>query len=267
MEFIRIYGWFFFIYAILGWCGEVAFAAVKQKKFVNRGFLNGPLCPIYGAGVAAIVWIGGFAGDSWLMLYIVSAVVTSAIELITGFVLEKLFHTRWWDYSGMPLNIGGYICLPFSLLWGFACVFIIRIFHPVVQSFVDWLPVWFSWTLLALMTAALLLDLYVTVSQISKSVRRLQRLETLAAELHELSDAMGEKISQKTLEASELGEGITGELSERLKKQQEEITRRKEEMDKLLREKMPGLKRQLKAFPKLSSKRFKESLEKFRENL
>lgn len=267
MEFVRLYGWFFFIYAFLGWCGEVAFAAVKEKRFVNRGFLNGPLCPIYGVGVAAIVWIGSFAGDSWLMLYVVSAVVTSGIELVTGFILEKLFHTRWWDYSGMPLNIGGYICLPFSLLWGFACVFIIRIFHPLVQSFVNWIPGWLSWTFLVLMTVALAVDLYVTVAQISKSLHRLQQLESLAAELHELSDAMGQVISKKTMEASELGGGITEELSERMKKLQEEMARRKEEMDGLLKGRMPGLRRQLKAFPKLTSKRFKESLDKFRENL
>ena len=127
MDWIREYGWFFFIYALLGWCGEVAFAAVKEKHFVNRGFLNGPLCPIYGVGVVAIVGLGLIAGDNVFVLFVISAIVTSLIELVTGYVLKKLFRTRWWDYSDMPLNIGGYICLPFSLLWGAACVVIIKV--------------------------------------------------------------------------------------------------------------------------------------------
>lgn len=263
MEWIQSYGWFFFIYAFLGWCGEVAFAAVKEKRFVNRGFLNGPLCPIYGVGVAAIVGVGSLAGDNWILLYIVSAVVTSLIELFTGYVLEKLFHMRWWDYSNLPLNIGGYICLPFSLLWGFACVVIIKGIHPVIAGMVGWLPEALSWLLLMIFLITLLLDLYVTVSNISKNLRRMQRLEELAAQLHELSDAVGQRISNTTLEASKLGEDVSGKL----KQQQQELEERKAEMEKILHEKLPGLQRHLKAFPKMKSGRFKESLAKIRENL
>ena len=140
MEFVRLYGWFFFIYAFLGWCGEVAFAAVKEKRFVNRGFLNGPLCPIYGVGVAAIVWIGSFAGDSWLMLYVVSAVVTSGIELVTGFILEKLFHTRWWDYSGFLFNLNGRICLEGLIVFGLGGCAFIYVLAPMLDEFYQKIP-------------------------------------------------------------------------------------------------------------------------------
>ena len=233
MDWIREYGWFFFIYALLGWCGEVAFAAVKEKRFVNRGFLNGPLCPIYGVGVAVIVGLGSMAGDNVLVLFAISAIVTSLIELVTGYVLEKLFRTRWWDYSDMPLNIGGYICLPFSLLWGIACVVIIKVIHPLISAFVDWTPLWLSWPLLILFMILLFVDLYVTVSHISKNLRQLQRLEDL----------------------------------DNLEEKKKEFALRKAEMEILMKEGMPGLRRHLKAFPKMQSKRFKESLEKFRENL
>ena len=257
MEILRLYGWFFFIYAFLGWCGEVAFAAVREKRFVNRGFLNGPLCPIYGVGVAAIVWCGSQI-ENWAVLYVVSAVVTSLIELVTGYVMEKLFHTRWWDYSGMPLNIGGYICLPFSLLWGVACVIIIKGVHPAIAWVVSWLPLWLSWVLLGIFMVLLLVDLYVTVANIQSNLKKLSQLEDLARQIHELSDKVGQKISDVTLEAEKLGEHA---------REQAELEKRKQELERMLQEKLPGLKRHLKAFPQMTSKSFQESIQKLRNRL
>ena len=86
----------FFIYAALGWACEVAFAAGKEGKFINRGFLNGPVCPIYGFGVLGVVLTLAPVKDNVMLLYVGSFLLTSAIEFLTGFVLEKLFHARWW---------------------------------------------------------------------------------------------------------------------------------------------------------------------------
>ena len=114
--------WLFLIYAFLGWCTEVAFAAVTRGKFVNRGMANGPICPIYGFGVLAVLFcLQPFRGNFFL-LFLGSVVVTSLLELVTGWALEKFFHDKWWDYSNEPFNIKGYICLRFSILWGWpAC--------------------------------------------------------------------------------------------------------------------------------------------------
>ena len=111
---------YFIIYAFLGWCTEVVYAALNTGKFVNRGFLNGPICPIYGFGIAAIVAFLAPVSNNPALLFAGSAIITSAIELITGWIMEKAFNTRWWDYSTMPFNIGGYICLKFSIAWGIA---------------------------------------------------------------------------------------------------------------------------------------------------
>lgn len=108
----------FFIYGFLGWCSEVAFAAFKQHSFVNRGFLNGPICPIYGIGVTVVVAsLQPYVGNL-ILLYITSTILVTFLEWLTGFLLEKMFHHRWWDYSEMPLNIGGYVCPLFSAIWG-----------------------------------------------------------------------------------------------------------------------------------------------------
>ena len=89
----------FFIYGFLGWCAEVAFAATQEKRFVNRGFLNGPICPIYGIGVTVvIIALEPYAGNL-AVLYVVSALLVTALEWATGLLLEKIFHHKWWDYS------------------------------------------------------------------------------------------------------------------------------------------------------------------------
>ena len=98
----------FFVYGFLGWCTEVAYAAAKQGKFVNRGFLNGPICPVYGIGVGVVVQFLTPVENNLVLLYISSTILVTVIEGITGFLLEKIFHNKWWDYSEQPLNIGGY---------------------------------------------------------------------------------------------------------------------------------------------------------------
>ena len=121
--------WYFYIYGFLGWCSEVAFAAVAHGKFVNRGFLNGPVCPIYGFGMSLVLLVLLPFSDNIPLLFIGGALLTSAIELVGGWALKKFFHTTWWDYSDQPFNLGGYICLKFSILWGLCVVVVIRIVH------------------------------------------------------------------------------------------------------------------------------------------
>lgn len=108
---------YFFTYGFLGWCTEVAFASVKEGRFVNRGFLNGPICPIYGVGVSAVIFLLEPCQDWLPVLYIASVVLVTLIEGLTGYAMDKIFHHKWWDYSDQPLNIGGYVCLIFSLVW------------------------------------------------------------------------------------------------------------------------------------------------------
>lgn len=134
------YFWYFFIFAFLGWCAEVAFAAVTKGRFVNRGFLNGPVCPIYGLGVVIVYLALEPIRNNFIMLFAGATLLTSALEWVTGLVLEKVFHHQWWDYSDKRFNLNGYICLQFSLLWGVACVFIMRFMIPLADIFVQLIP-------------------------------------------------------------------------------------------------------------------------------
>lgn len=160
--------WIFFVYAFLGWCTEVSYAALRTGKFVNRGFLNGPVCPIYGCGVVVVlVGLTPLKGN-FVLLFLGSVVLTSVLELATGFVLEKLFRQRWWDYSDKPFNLGGYICLEFSIMWGFACLFVVDILHPSIEFFIRLIPHTLGWVLLGLFSSAMAVDLAATVRTIAK---------------------------------------------------------------------------------------------------
>ena len=111
----------FFIYSFLGWCVEVAFVAVTTGKVVDRGFLNGPVCPIYGCGMVGVLIILLPVKNNVWLLFLGGMIICSTVELFGGWILDKIFHMRWWDYSEKPFNIGGYICLPFSIMWGICC--------------------------------------------------------------------------------------------------------------------------------------------------
>lgn len=132
--------WFFTIYSVLGWCSEVIFCTVNTGKLVNRGFLNGPVCPIYGFGMLIVLCVLGAVQDHLTLLFVGGALLTSALELGAGYALKKLFHTQWWDYSDKPFNLGGYICLSFSLLWGVLIVMVVKVIHPPIAQLVAMVP-------------------------------------------------------------------------------------------------------------------------------
>lgn len=185
----------FFTYAFLGWCSEVAFATLKTGGFVNRGFLNGPVCPIYGFGMVIVVACLTPLTGSWPALFFGSMVLTTALEFFTGWVLEKLFHTKWWDYSERKFNVHGYICLEFSILWGLACVLIMRVLHPEIMRFLRWIPHKFGLAALGVCIVLGIVDLAATLSAIRGLQKRLRGITAVASNMHEFSDSLGENIS------------------------------------------------------------------------
>lgn len=195
--------WYFFIYAFLGWCTEVSFFAVKKGKFVNRGFLNGPVCPVYGFGLVAIIAALTPLKDNLLLLFLGSVLITSALEFLTGWALEKIFHTRWWDYTENKFNLCGYICLEFSLIWGLAATAVMKIIQPLIQTAVGVIPQAMGWVLLGVFAVAILCDLAATVTTIHNMQKNLRALTAMAAEMHEISDKIGENISEKVLDIKE----------------------------------------------------------------
>ena len=129
----------FFIYAVIGWIYESTLCSITGKKFVNRGFLNGPYCPIYGAGaILDILVLGRFKNP--FLLFFASAVLTCLLEYATSYAMEKIFNARWWDYSDSKFNIKGRVCLLGAVVFGLLSVALILFIHPFVSRHTDNIP-------------------------------------------------------------------------------------------------------------------------------
>lgn len=198
--------WIFIIYAFIGWCTEVSYAALDTGKFVNRGFLNGPYCPIYGCGVVIVVAILTPLKENLFLLFLGSVLLTTALEFVTGYILEKVFHNKWWDYSDKPFNVKGYICLKFSILWGLACTFIMDVLHPVIYKMITWIPFVPGVIVVSILMCIFLVDCCITVSTILKFNKHLKIMDEMAASIHKLSDEIGENIYENITEVIEKSE-------------------------------------------------------------
>lgn len=262
---------YFFVYGFLGWCTEVIFAAFKQHRFVNRGFLNGPICPIYGVGVTLIIACLEAFQSNLLLLYISSVILVTVLEGVTGWAMDKLFHNKWWDYSKLPFNIGGYVCLLFSLIWGVACVFIVYFVHPLIHQVLSLIPHTTGIALIAILGIALLSDMIVTTSAIVKFNQYLELLKHITDELHAISNQIGAELYQNVMHVLDMQESsrqklddVKLEVSEEIRMQIVELKTRAQNLG----EKVPKpARRLLKAFPKLESRNYKAQLELFRQKL
>lgn len=262
---------YFFVYGFLGWCTEVIFAAFKQHRFVNRGFLNGPICPIYGVGVTLVIACLEAFQSNLLLLYISSVILVTVLEGVTGWAMDKLFHNKWWDYSKLPFNIGGYVCLLFSLIWGVACVFIVYFVHPLIHQVLSLIPHTAGIALIAILSIALLSDMIVTTSAIVKFNQYLELLKHITDELHAISNQIGAELYQNVMHVLDMQESsrqklddVKLEVSEEIRMQIVELKTRAQNLG----EKVPKpARRLLKAFPKLESRNYKAQLELFRKKL
>ncbi len=280
---------YFFVYGFLGWCTEVAFAACKERKFVNRGFLNGPICPIYGIGVGIVVQFLTPYKENLVLLYIASVVMVTALEWVTGFILEKIFHNKWWDYSKMPLNLNGYVCLLFSLIWGVACVLIVDFIHPLIHKVLSWIPFPVGMTLIVVLSIVMFVDLYVTASTILKMNKHLEKMKEIAADLHRISDELGESIYQEVVEVLERKDGwklkvqeASGDFKDKIQGASGGVKDKIQGVSDEAMEKIADLKKKyteiggkgtqiskrlLKAFPRIESERYREAMEDLKKFL
>lgn len=185
----------FLAFSVLGWCIEVIYSYIKKGHFVNRGFLRSPLCPIYGISVCIIYLIIAPFVDltstllemkDVFLVFTLIFIVASTMEYLTGFVLEKLFHTRWWDYSDRKFNIKGYVCISFSLYWGMggtALVFLIKYLLVTIDinSIVNEMTIKISYALIALL-----------ITDVSFTIRSMVDFRSLILEMEKSSPFMGE---------------------------------------------------------------------------
>ena len=280
--------WIFVIYAFVGWCTEVAYAGLNKEVFVNRGFLNGPYCPIYGFGVLIVVALLTPLKDNLLFLFLGSFVLTTVLEYFTGLILEKAFGNKWWDYSHLPFNIQGYVCLKFSIFWGLGCMFIMKNVHPAIYKFIQWIPKGLGTFLLVVLVGAFAIDVCVTVNTILKFNKKMRMMEEVAERMRRLSDEIGEDIFEKVTDIAEKAEEVEDFLEEKredayefLEETRADIQEAKEklgdaklrleeakmEYKAMLTDHPLGFRRLTKAFPDMKSRKYDKVLQQYKEQL
>ena len=130
----------FFFYCFCGWVWESCYVSAKQRQWVNRGFLHGPLLPIYGSGAIIILFVTLPVADNLWLVYVLGMLVATLLEYVVGAVMEQLFKVRYWDYTKQPCNLHGYICLTSSIAWGFFSILLVRFIHPPIDRLLHKLP-------------------------------------------------------------------------------------------------------------------------------
>ena len=204
---------YFLFYSFGGWVVEVIFHAVALGKVINRGFLNGPVCPVYGFGVLSVFALLNTIQSSGHvmsegMIFVFGFVLATLVELIAGWLLDVCFHARWWDYSDKPLNFHGYICLEFSLIWGLAIVMVVKVFQKYVENQASHTPATWEWVVMAILYAAYFADFVVTVATIRGLNKKLTRLDKVSSDMRIVSDKLSNTLAMTTIDTvQKVGEG------------------------------------------------------------
>ncbi len=213
IDLYHILAWFF-AYSFLGWVWESCYVSVKEKKWINRGFVAGPVVTIYGVGAVVVYVLLRPLADHILLLYLGGVVLATVLEYVTGKLMEALFHTNWWDYSNKKFNFQGVICLGSSLAWGFFTLILFYVLHPGVSYVVDLVPVRVGVFLIWSFILLYLVDFSIAVAQAAH----------LSGKLRSLDAAWDEFLEY--LQGSSLAE-IASEFKERASLYRRESSRRK----------------------------------------
>jgi len=204
----------FFAYSFAGWVWEVAYSAVEHRRFVNRGFLFGPVVPIYGAGaLVAIVAVGPLPNVA--AQFAAACALATVIEYGTSWVMERLFNARWWDYSDKPFNLHGRICLGGILLFGVMMLAVVHVFQPALEHAAALIAPTAAVALAGVLTCVFIIDLTVTVVRMQAFAHKLELLESrlslLALAARTLADEARATALEKTGDMRDrLGEMATG---------------------------------------------------------
>ena len=268
--------YWFFLYGFIGWGVEVVYAAVKTHALVNRGFLCGPICPIYGFGMVGLVYsvnlipLPDSGSLSAVAVFFIGMALTTAIELVGGWALFKIYHIRWWDYSNMKFNLGGYICPQFSLLWGLGSVLMIKVFHPLLARGSNPMPFKVMLILDIVLFLIFAVDVGVSTAAAIGLNKYLREIDELRARLRVTSDKLttvlgtGAMTADTILDEQKLQLALAKlEGRENAAELRAEVTARVSDLrDKLTAAEHDriGARRLLRAFPGMKSLNYAEAL-------
>ena len=176
---------YFITYSFLGWIMESIFRSICEKKLINTGFLKGPFCPIYGIGaIIMLLFLKSFS-NNLLLLFFISVIVLTLWEYLVGILLEKLFHTKYWDYSDNKFNFQGRICLMNSIFWGILGVVFIQYIHPFIESIIEKVDITLLTFIYSIIGIVMLIDAITSIIKVKNIKVTLEKIEELNKEIKE----------------------------------------------------------------------------------
>ena len=263
----------FLCYSVLGWVCETIWCSIGSRKFVNRGFLNGPVCPIYGVGALLVLYLLRPYTENPFTVFLAGIVLTSTLEYLTGVLLEQLFHLRLWDYSHNFCNLNGRVCLRNSLLFGAMAVLLVWGIDPALDLLLSLLPPWAAITSAWSLACVLAADLVLTVRTVLRLNGKLEQLQLLWDELperlEETAQDVRRELSERVSRRREQHEAFRFLLQEDLSGLEDAnraalLRERKERLHVLLSHRVRLEQRFLRAFPRMTSLRHGALLERLR---
>ena len=189
--------WSFLIWSFLGWCAGVAVASLRRRTFVNTGFLDLPLCPVYGTAAVLFSIFLSDLKDHLFFLFLGGAVIAACLTFFTGFLLERIFRRKWWDFTRRRFQFEGYISVPLLALWGLLAVLSVRVGDPLLARLSALIPRHLGWIILAVCYGLTGLDLALSLGSMLQLRHGLRRLSGLEKDFQELSARIGNAITRR----------------------------------------------------------------------
>lgn len=245
---------FFFIYSFAGWIWECCYVSAKEHHWVNRGFLHGPFLPIYGSGALTVIVTTIAFRKNLALVFLIGMISATILEYVTGAVMEKMFHVRYWDYSKNRFNLNGHICLGASLGWGVFSVILIRFVHVPIEDMVVSLPILVTdivGFVLSIITAADFtqsfneaMDMKRILTQLDESrtqIKKMQEKLKLASEdaIEDLREEYREYAEKKSEEARTKKEQYLVRIHQERDRRRRQLTELSDRVELLLTERLP----------------------------
>lgn len=236
---------FFFFYCICGWIWESCYVSAKKRRWVNRGFLHGPMIPIYGFGAILILLVTLPIRENMVAVYFAGLVGATALEYVTGAVMERCFNVKYWDYSNQRFHINGYICLSSSIVWGIFSVLLIKYAHRPVEKLIFKIP-------MSVLTAADIVLIVCFVADVIVSVKEAFDLKSLMAEEKEMMMALKLEIEQRRVmfaaELEQRKDALTAELGQKKDAIASELEQKKDAIASELEQKKDAIATELEQY-------------------
>ncbi len=262
---------YFFLYAVIGWCCEVVYCSIPAKRFINRGFLNGPYCPIYGVGAIIIVAVLAKYINDPVSVFIAGMISTSALEYVTSWGMEKLFHAKWWDYSNHRFNLNGRICLLNSVLFGVMSLALMYLVHPFVSKIVDDFSqrgiIITSSILMVLMVADIIFSTLETLNFKNKLGRVSELATAVTTDLKDKGVDTKEQLEKHLLETREAAQSIRNNAQESMDELQVRMNEFSQSVSERVKIHHYSHSRIIKAFPNLKAQMDDKAVDVYRAAL